>query len=156
MTATRMEMAMPVPVEEWDVPENMDAGLKETDEERRERLMADPAIDPRLRDLYLDKELLSLNDLMDLFDITRPTVGSWSAPPIEERRPHPNPKQLPPLDQSLGVIGGRVIPGRQRGRMYEWGAQKGWWYWHRGRAELVFAPRAHRGGPKPKARVRQG
>lgn len=129
-------------------------GIIESDEERRARIMGHPYMDPRLKALLLDEELYDNKQASQLFGITVTTAYDWASPNEEEMRPHPHPRILPRRDEPLGTVAGRDVPGRQVGRLREWGMHKGWFVWHRGLGQLIRTPRAHRGGPRRKPRRR--
>lgn len=133
-----------------------DPEYAEEDRLRREWHLADPDLDPRLLDLYLDTTILDNEQLREfLGGLTIQKIWEYAAPVQKERRPRPHPRMSPEPDVVLNVIGGREGPGVQRGKAAEWWrwSNRGMWIAETG--EMVKNPEAARHGRARRAQPRQ-
>lgn len=132
------------------------ASLREPDDVRRRRILADPYIDDRLKQLLIDESPQNTADLAQTYGRQASTILDWRKPRMEERHPYPHPRMLPVDPEPLSQVGGRSVPGLSRGRSIEWGLQNGTLYWRRSLGKLVQAPYRPKGGPLRKPRRRAG
>lgn len=147
---------MPVAeAEQVSTVDDIDArSIREDDETRRHRIMADPYMDAELKLQLLDETPLTTEDLAELYGRTVHTIWNWRKPLMEERRPRPHPRMLPVDPEPIGFVAGRATPGVAAGRAREWGAEAGVIFWRRSRKRFEHAPYKASGGPKRRKRVR--
>jgi hypothetical protein len=148
---------------------------------RKERFDADPYLDPRLRERFLDRSIWGTDDIRHFLQYADASIGRISKMRTDRTRVTPDsvveamtyrPGELPTMDASLGIVKySRPLPGVEAGRVIEalykdhrilWNHETGEFYpnpnFRSGRPRQVRGTRARPSGqyqPKPVDRRRK-
>lgn len=87
---------------------------------RRARLYADTNLDPRLRRLFLDRELWGTAEIMAFLDLVQKARMSVLRKTSRIYGTEPHPGVLPTMDAALSDSDARPRPAIEAGRVREW------------------------------------
>lgn len=108
-----------------------DPEYAEEDARRRERILADPDMDKREKDLWLSRTIVDNTQIEALTGLTLHRLWTLATPRHGEKVPRPHPKVTPEPDVSLrgdpSEAPDNMSAGYQLGKVIEW-----WKHSHRG------------------------
>ncbi len=92
---------------------------------RRARIEADAALDPRIKALYLDREIWDNQRCATELGVGATRVSMMRTGIRKRTRERPHPALLPDRDTVEGVRAGHELDGIEAGRIREWAVMRG-------------------------------
>ncbi len=94
-------------------------------QKRKARIEADPNLDPRLKQWYLDRTIWGNLQAADELSVTPQRITDLRGGRVSNRRPRPHPSMAPEVDTIEGYIADMPQPGSEAGAWREWAVKRG-------------------------------
>jgi hypothetical protein len=107
---------------------------------RRAIILADPDLDPRVAQWYLDREIWDTSRAAREMGIRPQRVTELRGGRTSSRRRHPHPGMLPQIDVIVGYIADVAQPGVEAGALREWLVERGSHRLDRATGKLIKVP----------------